>query len=277
MNKDILETYGRCNLQSPSLLVAWRHEIGGVAGGVIDFLDRNLNLEMMGEIRLQKFFSFSGVAVTNDIVQFPQSRFYSCHEGNILIFRGDVPNREPYDFSNAILDFAVSHCDVREVYTVGGFVSAMTHLSPRRIFGSVTQPELKMSLSSLNISTDVDYQTPPQGPRPSLSHYLLWTAKRREIPGYSLWVEVPFYLAGLRDLMAIRSILEVLDKKFGLDLDVKELNDEIDKMNAGIEELKSQNPEVNRYLQLMDQGIAISHEEGEILVREVARSLRKNN
>jgi proteasome assembly chaperone (PAC2) family protein len=257
--------------------VAWRHEIGGVACGVIDFLDKNLNLEMVGEIRLQQFFSFAGVTVADDIVQFPQSRFYSCREGNILIFRGDVPNREPYDFSNAILDFAVYHCDAQEVYTIGGFVSAMTHLSPRRIFGSVTQPELRMFLSPYNVSTDVDYQTPPQGARPSLSHFLLWTAKRREIPGYSLWVEVPFYLAGFRDLMAIRSILEVLDKRFVLGLDLKELNNEIDKMNAGIEALKSQNPEVNRYLRLMDQGIAISHEEGEILVREVARFLRKNN
>ena len=278
MNEDrLFRTHGQFNLQSPVLLVAWRHEMGRVAGGVIDFLDRNMSLEMVGEICLQDFFSFSGVAVANDIVQFPQSRFYACREGNILIFRGDVPNREPYDFSNAILDFAVGYCDAQEIYTIGGFVSAMGYLGPRRIFGAVTQPELRTLLSHYNISTDVDYQTPPQGPRPSLNHFLLWTAKRREIPGYSLWVEVPFYLAGFRDLIAIRSILDFLDKRFNLDLDFEELNTEIGGMNAGFEELKNQNSEVNRYLQLLDRGIALSHDEGETLVREVARFLLKNN
>ncbi len=275
--EQLFETYRECDLQSPSLLVGFNNEIGGVAGGVFGFLKSKSNLRHLGDIRLPSFFSFNGVRVENDVIQFPKGGFYSYDQGNLLIFEGDVPNREPYDFCNAILDFAIKHCHAEEIFTLGGFVAPINHLAPRKVFGTVTQPELRMFLLPYGVSIDVNYQTPQQGPRPSLNHFLLWAAKQREIPGYSLWTEVPFYLSNVQDPMGAKSILEALDKRFALSLDFEELDLEIRKLDEDIEELKSQNSEINRYLRLLDDGIALKPEEGEILSREVIGFLRRNN
>ncbi len=266
-----------CDLQSPSLLVAFKHEMGGVGSGVFDFLNSKSNLECLGELRLQSFFTFNGVSVRGDVIQFPEGRFYAYGEGNMVVFYGDAPNREPYEFSNAILDFAVKYCNAEEMITLGGFISPITHLNPRKVFGTVTQPELRMFLLPYDVSVDVDYQTPSQGSWPSLNHFMLWTAKQKDFPGYSIWGEVPFYLAGVGDPTVVKSLLEVLDKRFALGLNFEELDLEIQKLDEGIEELKGQNHDINRYFQLLDQGIALSQEEGETLSREVAGFLRQNN
>jgi len=52
-----------------------------------------------------------------------------------------------------------------------------------------------------------------KGP-PAINSYLLWVAKKRDIPGVSLWAEIPFYLAVGEDFQAIKIGLSFLDKKF---------------------------------------------------------------
>ncbi len=274
--QSLFEIYRKCELQNPPLLVGFKNEIGGVASGIFDFLKGRSNMEHLGDLKLQPFFNFNGVSVKDDFIQFPECGFYSYDEGNILFFFGDVPNREPYDFCNAILDFALKHCQTEEIYILGGFIAPINHLSPRRVFGTVSQPELRMFLLPYDVSVDVNYQTPSRGTVPSLNHFLLWTAKQKEIPCYSLWGEVPFYLASVKDPAGSKSILEVLDKKFELGLEFEDIDRQIKELNMGIEELKSQNHDINRYLQLLEQGIALSHEEGEMLAREVAGFLRRN-
>lgn len=264
-------------MHHPALIVAWRNEIGRVAGGSVGSMARELALETIGEISLQDFFRFNGVNIKDDVIRFPWNRFHGCHSANLLIFESDIPEREPYDYCNAILDFAVGHCGAEEVWTIGGFVSAVNHLSPRGVFGTVNRPELKMTLDQLDVNTEVDYSTPPQGPRPSLNHFLLWIAGRREIPAYSLWVEVPFYLAGVRDPLASRFILEIMDRRFALGLNFEDINLRIGKIEEGIEELRKLDPDINRYFELLGRGISLSPEEGESMVAEVARFLERED
>lgn len=275
--EELFRIRGECRMHRPALIVAWRNDIGRVAGGSVGSLGREIALETIGEISIQDFFRFTGVNIKEDVIQFPRNRFYSCHAANILIFEGDIPESEPYDYCNAILDFAVGHCGAEEVWTIGGFVSAVNHLSPRGVFGTVNRPDLKMMLAQLDIDTEVDYNTPPQGPRPSLNHFLLWIAGRREIPAYSLWVEVPFYLAGIRDPLASRSILEIMDRRFALGLTFEDINFRVQKIEEGIEELRNLDPDINRYFELLGRGISLSPEEGEAMVAEVARFFERGD
>jgi len=99
----------------------------------------------------------------------------------------------------------------------------------------------------------------------------------RTAEGVRLIGEVPFYLAAVKDPAGSKSLLEILDKRFALGLEFEDIDQQIRELNMGIEELKSQNHDINRYLQLLEQGIALSQEEGETLAREVAGFLRQNS
>ncbi len=276
-NEHPFRIHQKCELQTPPLIVGWRHEIGGVATSTINFLKDNLNFELSGEIRSSEFFSLDGVSIQNNVIQFPESNFYSCQSRNILLFQSDVPNREPYSFLNAILDYASGHCKTEDFFSIGGFASATSYLSPRKTYGAVTHPELKSMLDVYNVDTDVNYQTPPQSARPSLNHFLLWMAQKRRMPGCSLWVEVPFYLAAVGDPTASKALLQILDNKFKLGLDLGELDSRIHRQNEKMYELKNQDSDIKHYLELLDQGIALNQSEGEILAKEVSSFFHKNN
>ena len=278
MTEDIMQEGASVNdLQNPALLIGFRNEIGGVAGGVYDFLRNKASLKRIGSLNLQDYFTFDGVAVENDTIQFPDCGFYAWSEGNLLFYWGDVPHRNPYEYTSAILDISVNEYHSQEVITLGGFVAPISHLSPRRVFGTVTQADLRLLLEPYDVNLDINYQTPSGGARPSMNHFLLWNAQQHQIAGYSLWVEVPFYLANVKDPKGTRTLLDVLDQRFALGFDLRPVEEEVEQVNQGIELIKKGNPDISRYLGLLEQGIALSQEEGEKLAQEVIGFFHKRS
>ncbi len=241
---------------------------------MIEFLDKKLGFEVFGEIEPLGFFSLDGVRIEDDLIQFPESRFCLCRARNIIILDSDAPSREHYQFLNAVLDFAQHHFKVKELYTIGGIVSASAHLSPRQVFSVVNRRKLKGELAPYGVEINMDYQTPP-GSMPTLSSFLLWVAKKRGIPGCGLWVNVPFYLSAVGDPTASKYLLEVLDRRFELGLDFKELNREIEKLNEDVDQLMRQDADISRYIQMLERGIALSESEGEKLAQEVAGFVKR--
>lgn len=241
---------------------------------VVDFLNKKLEAEDSGEIEPWPFFNLGGVLIVNDVLWFPESKFYWCQEKNLLIFKSSAPDREYYRFLSTIIDIAQNHYRVNELYTIGGIISATSHSNPGKVFATVNRPELKKALLSCGAETGLDYHTPPGG-RPTLSSFLLWVAKRREVAGASLWGEVPFYLAATEDPRAGKQMLAVLNKRFDLGMDLGELDRAIEEQNEKIEELKRQNAAISRFIEMLDRGIAISETETEQLAREVTEFLEK--
>lgn len=261
-------------LQQPALIVIWNHEVGGLSKSLVANLEKRLEWECIEEIEPAGFFSLSGVEVKNDLIQFPTSRFYSCLKKNVFFFVSHAPSREPYEFLTQLLDLSIDHYGIKELYPTGGVVTSVTHTSPRQVFGIVNSRTLSEVLAQCGVETGMDYQTPPGGGT-SLSNYLLWISKTRNLTGSTLWVEVPFYLAGVRDPSASKRLLEVLDIKFSLELDFRPIDSAIDRLNADIQELKTQNTEVSRCIELLERGIALSEGEGETLSREIIKLLYK--
>ena len=273
MESHPLKIYRMPEFKTPSLLVGWSQDIGKLGPGVIDFLNKKLGGQEFCQIELPDFFPLGGVAIENNIVQFPESKFYSCQQNDLIILGSDPPSYEQYKFLNSILDLAQSHCNVKELYTIGGIVSLMAHTSPRRILTVANQPELKEMLAGYDLETDLDYQTHP-GERPTLSSFLLWIAKKRNITGASLWVEVPFYLAG-EDPKAVKSVIQFLDKRFNLGMDLGELDLEIKNQGEQLELLRRQDSEVDKYIGMLERGVMLSHNESEKLAEEVMEFLER--
>lgn len=266
--------YRKPELQSASLIVAWSQDAGRLGLKVADFLKRKLAFQEFGEIETLAFFFMGGVLIEDNVVQFPKSRFYSHAKKGLLLFESDGPTQEHYRFLTTVLDAAESCCKVKELYTLGGIVSVMAHTSPRRISTVVNQPELKKILTEYGLDTELDYQTPPGG-RPTLSSFLLWVAKRRNIVGANLWGQVPFYLTAAEDPRACKRMLEFLDNRFDLGMDWVELNMEIEKQNGEIKELKERDADINRYVEMLERGIMLTEDENKKLAKEMTEFLER--
>ena len=261
-------------LQSSSLVVGWSEDAGRLGAKVIDCLNRKLGGKEFGEIEPTAFFPLRGVSVEGDVAQFPESKFYCCQQKNLVTFKSNLPRFEWYEFLNTVLDVAEHYCHAKELYTVGGMVSFSAHTAPRELLAIANSPEMKKILSQYCPVRDMDYETPP-GQRPTLSSFLLWLAKRRNIAGASLWVPVPFYLVATEDPQASRKAVEFVDNRLGSGIDFRDLDEEAAMQNEKIAELRNRFPELDDYIRRLESNLALSEEENEKLVKEIEEFLRK--
>ena len=273
--KFYFKTYKTPNFQNPSLLVGWEPDIGNLGLRVIDYLNKKLEAEEIGEIEPEGFSTFRGVQIQDNVIQFPESKFYACQKYDLLLLKSSRPQYEHYRFVTLVLDFAQLHCKARELYTIGGIASLMAHTTPRRISTVVNQPKFKEMLASYGLETGMNYESPP-GERPSLSSLLSWSARRRNIGGVNLWTIVPLYLAAVEDLKAISDTLWFLDRRFQLNLDFGDFNLEISRQNERLTQLREQSPEINKLIGMLERGIMLNVDENEKLTEEVTAFLKES-
>ena len=267
--KDLFKFSWQPELENPSLILGWDEDAGKLGPRVIEFLNKKIKGKFFSEIELGGFFSFRGVTIENDIAQFPESKFYASERKDLVIFKGSEPQFESYKFLQAILDAAQHYCKVKDLYTISGTISPIPHTSPRRILTVFNQSEFQKRLRDYEL-VDMDYQGPPH-----INSQLLWVAKKRGILGVSLWPEIPFYLAAVDDLKAQKKVLEFLDKRFVLGLDLGELDLEIRNQNEKIARLRRENAEINKYINFLEEGIGLNKEEQMKLTTEIYELLEK--
>ena len=267
-----VEIYQTPNLDHPSLLIGWQtHELGKLASTVIHFLNERMGGREIVELKPFGFYSFGGIRFKRDLVQVPVSQFWACEKKNLLIFKSDEPEFEYYRFLNTALEWAESHFQAKDVYTLNGTFSFIAHTQPRRILTVFNQNELKEGLQAYNLE-ELTWEGPP-----ALSSYLLWIAKRRGIPGMSLWVEIPFYLAEQEDPKAIKVTLSFLNKRFNLDLDLSEFDLRIRSQHERIARLREENTEVNDTIRRLENGGMLNDEEQLKLTKEVHDLLKEED
>ncbi len=268
MEKDPFEIYKTPLLQSPSLIVFWKtRDFGGLGSRVIEFLIEKLGGQEIAEIKPLGFFSFGGVRFKNDIVQTPESKFWACEKANLLIFQSDEPVFDHDSFLNFVLDFAEHYHHVREIYTVSGAIFLIPHTKPRRVLTVCNQSEIRERLQGYG-TEGMTWQGPP-----AMSSYLLWIAKRRGIPGVSLWPEIPFYLATGEDPEAIKVTVSFLNRRFNLDLNTEAFDSEVRNQREKLAQLRGENPEVDQHITKLESGAALDEEEQMKLSQQVQEYL----
>jgi len=272
--KDPLKFSWQPELQSSSLVVGWSVDAGKLGAKVTDYLNRKLGGQSFCEIEPVEFFTLGGVTIEDDLVQFPESKFYSCPGKNLVVFRSAPPSYEWYKFLTLILDTAEHYCHVKEIHTIGGMVSLSAHTTPRELLGTFNSPELKKALSHYNLAEGLDYETPP-GQRPTLNSFLLWAAKRRNIPGVNLWVPIPFYLVAVGDPKAQRRVLEFFNQRFDLGIDFSDLDEEIRQQNQIIAEVRNGFPDIDESIRRLESNLRLSEEESQGLVKEIEKLLKE--
>ncbi len=265
--------YGKPDLHNAALIAGWHEDVASFGSRVMDYLIDNLHCEDFCIIEPEHFFSLDGVKVQNDIAQFPTSRFYCCPEKNIVLFISTMPTNAWYRFLNLVLNIAVDHCDVRQIYTIGAMVGNSTHTLPRSLFSVFTDSDIKQDFMSCHLSETIDYESPP-GQRPTISSYLIWLAKQRHIPGINLWVPVPFYLIENEDIEAYRRIIDALDKKLLLELDLSSIDQAVDRQTESITRLLNEYPELQNYIRKLESRLSLTEEESEHLIELMDKHLK---
>ena len=266
---------GKPELRTPAMVVGWTMDAGRLGSRVTDYLITKLGGQTFCEIEPIDFFPLSGVTIANDIVYFPESKFYACPEKNLVVFRSTPPSYEWYRFLNLILDVAQDYCHVREIYNIGSMIALGAHTAPRQFFGTINSTEMKTELSEYSLTREIDYETPPGG-KPTLNSYFLWAEKRRHIPGANLWVPIPFYLVSADDPEAYRSILGFLNNRLDLGLDLTDLDEQASLQNEKIDRVRAAQPEVDRIISKLERGLRLEENEGEKLAQEVGDFLRES-
>ncbi len=255
-------------------MIAWSQDAGKVGPKVVDCLRRKLGSKEFAEIDPVSFFPLGGVSVEDDVAQFPESKFYCCQAKDLVVFKSDIPASEWYEFLSLVLDIAEDYCKVKEIYIIGGMVSPSAHTTPRVLLSVANSTEMKGLLTQYDIITDMNYET-PDGQRPTLSSFLLWVAKRRNIAGASLWVPVPFYLVSTEDPRAWKKVIEFLDGRFELGIDFTDMDEEVSRQNSRIAQLRSQLSELDGYINRLESNLSLTIDESEKLVKEMEEFLRR--
>jgi len=271
-----IKIYRESDLSQSSLVLGWSEDAGNLGRKVTDYLNLKLKGQEFAEIEPEDFFPLGGVAIKGNLAQFPESKFYACQEYELVVFQNGSPGAEWYKFLNSVLDVAEHHCRVKELYILGAMVSFNAHTAPRQLLAVVNSAEMKEVLSQYDLAIDMDYQTPPGG-RPTLNSFLLWLAKGRSIPGVSLWVPIPFYLAAMEDAQAQKKVLSFLNERLDLKIDFSDLDQEIREQNEQLARARSRFPQIDDYINRLESNLMLSEEENGELIKKIEDFLREGD
>jgi predicted ATP-grasp superfamily ATP-dependent carboligase len=253
------------------LIVGWTKDIGAVSRGVVDFLAEAPGSRRFGQVHPVRFFAVGGVTVNDDVAQFPRSDLFCNERSNAVILRSDEPQAHRYEFLHGILDLAEHYQGAEALYAINGIASLIPHTAARRVFlvsnDAILQRELRRFVPG-----GLTWQGPPH-----ISTYLLWLAKNRGLPGASLWIEVPFYLADSEDAQAIRTGVALLDRIFGWDYDLGDLEHRAAAQEETLAQLRDQDPDIDTRIRLLEQGESLERSEQQELVEAVQGALKEHS
>ena len=133
-------------LENASLIVGWQEDAGKLAPRVIDYLNKHIKGKSFCEIEPEKFFPLGGVAIDNDIAQFPVSRFYAGTRKDLVIFASNQPPHERCSFLNSVLDVGQYYCKIKELYSISGTISPIAHTTCRGPMAVFNQAEFQRRL-----------------------------------------------------------------------------------------------------------------------------------
>jgi len=256
------------------LLVGWSADAGKLGESITDYLIKNLNGQFFYEIDPEEYFPLGGVAIEDDLVQFPESRFYICPDHNLAIFKSTPPSFEAYKFIERVLDIAENNFKVREIYTISSLISLSSHNVSRQLIGVFNTSEIKNDFVSYDIDIDSNYETPP-GQKPSLNSLLLWTARRRQLRAIDILVTVPFYLMSLDDPQSQRTLMEFLNQRFNWDINLSVLEQAAYWQNNRINDARKIYPEIDSCLTRLENNLRLSEDENMKLVKLIEEFLKE--
>ncbi|MBC7129610.1 proteasome assembly chaperone family protein, partial [Candidatus Bathyarchaeota archaeon] len=232
MKKTTIKELTKVSLNSP-ILIEGLPGLGLVGKIAVRYLIKQLKAKKMAYLYSPHFPYFVLVNRRGN-VRLLRGTFYYWKNGNsgndLILFTGDSQAQTiegQYEISNSILDFAENH-KVKTIITIGGYRKEITD-KPKVIAVATSKKLLDLALNA-NATL-----SPSGNPIVGIAGLILGLAPFRKIDALCLLGETRGYLP---DPRAAKSVLEVLTKILGINLDLSEMDEEIAKADKIIARLK---------------------------------------
>ena len=247
-------------LTNPILIMGFRGwaNAGDVSVGTVDYLINHLDAHPLATLEPGVFFDMTEDRPTaiiengslRDLQPF-RARFHYARtsEGqpDIIIFRGSEPRLDWDGFCDLVFDL-VEEMGVSSIFTLGGTYDYVPHWHPSVISAvySSTRAEELLARTFENVRP-AEYDGPI-----SIHTYILQQGSHTDIPVVGLWGHAPVYIQ-TGNIKLHYAMVEVIKSAAGFDLDTNGLFQGIEEMDHKIEELVAQNPNLQKYLEGLEQ------------------------
>jgi len=260
--------FSQPEISSSRLVITWADDFADLGERVATVLLERLGGQEYAALAPVGYFSLAGVSVESDLVRFPKTVFWYLPSAGLVLLRSDMPLYSWDRFVSSVLDIAQENCHVTELYSLGSIPSFFAHTGPREIIAVSGSPEERDLLTGEGINREMDFETVP-GQKPSIKSFVLWSARRRGLRAYNLWLPSPFYLRRAGDPAAVRRTVDFLGRRLGVDIDLGPLDGEVAAQHKALARLRQDKLEVDKAIGVLETNLSLSQAEAEQLAGEV--------
>ncbi len=248
-----VKLYKEPELKNSVMLCGWPG-IGNIGIIAIDTLRAALKAEQFGQIEPWDFFNPRKVIIEKGLLkdlEFPTNKFYFRRATNqdLIFFVGQqqptegrtryAEGQKAYRMANLVLDVAEKF-GCRRVYTSGAAVTQIHHAVRPQVWAVPNSPDLIDEVKGYEntvLMSGIEGRG-SQGVITGLNGLLLGVAKKRGIEAVCLMGEIPYYLQGVPwpYPKASKSVLEVLAKILGIELELSQLDELAKRIDKSVEE-----------------------------------------
>ena len=247
------------NLRKPDMVAAYLGwpDAAQVATGAVSYLINKLHATKFAEIKSDEYYDFATVRPSVNIeggliqpLRMPVNGFYYWQnltgERDLIIQTGIEPQLRWQSYIEAVVDLAGYH-NVHRIYAVGGLYDRIPHTRETRLSGLVSDPLLVPELEKASIEA-ISYQGPS-----SIQGLLLNVCAERQLPAFSVWGHVPFYIRTESNPMVCLEIVIKITELLGISVDLGELRKAADNLFETLNKLISENEQMRVFLKALEE------------------------
>jgi hypothetical protein len=252
MKGSIINEIKRVEMKNP-ILIEGLPGIGLIGKLAADHLVSELNAEKFAEL-YSPHFIHQAVVEPDSTVRLMRNEFYywKGKKFDLIILVGDSQPQPTdsyghYESVGAVLDY-LEKFGLKTIYTLGGSSTGGQEVKTPRVFGAATDLKMVKQYEDYGIT----FKSDPGSAIVGASGLLLAMGKIRGIKGVCLLGESPGYL--VIDARSAKSVLEVLTKVLGIDVDMSELEKRADETEQFIKKVQDMEKKQRLQQQLKELG-----------------------
>lgn len=209
--------------------------IGNIGRIAVGYAITQLKAKKFAELYSPYFYPF--VMIHNDQIHILRDEFffYKGKKRDIIFLIGDSQTYDPkghYEIVGKILDF-LETVGCKEIITVGGFQTGKVSKDPK-VYGVITDKKRRKELSKYGITFEAGSKI---GTIVGAAGLLSGFAEVRGLKGTVLLGETVGFPI-ITDPTAAESVLRVLEKMLGIDIDLTKLEEKVKAMQEFIKKLE---------------------------------------
>jgi len=232
-----IKYYSEPKVNNPVMLVSWPG-MGIVASQAVEYLKKQLQVELFAEIETDDFIVPNSVRVSDGIANFPvlpRILFYYCKEYDIILCKAEEQFSGSYarQIMERFFSIAVK-AGVRRIYSGAAFVQHMSYSEPSEVYIVANTGKLLEELigeEKLILLT--------QGQISGLNGTVLGFAGKYNIDAACFLATIPVYAVNFPNPKASRAIIEIWETLTGFSFDYNDIDHavtESDRALAVVEE-----------------------------------------